>query len=80
MININDLISVADAYICATDLPDSTVSHRVFSDSKKLKALRSGADLTTSRFNSALIWFSKNWPDGGEWPDGVSRPLVEAAQ
>lgn len=80
MVELAHLLSVADAYKSATSLEDVTVSHRIFGDSKKLGALRTGADITLSRFNSALLWFSANWPEGAKWPKNVERPTaVEAA-
>lgn len=79
MINIQHLLSVVDAYRLATGTEDKTVSSRVFADSKKLAALRSGSDLTVSRFNDALRWFSANWPDEAAWPLDVDRPFVEQA-
>ena len=76
MINIQHLLIVAGAYGSALGIEDKTVSSRVFDDSKKLSALRSGSDLTVSRFNDALRWFSANWPEGTDWPDDVMRPLT----
>lgn len=79
MIEIAHLLCLANAYQRATALEDVTLSHRVFGDSKKLAALRSGADITVTRFNNAIIWFSANWPADLEWPEQVFRPLQEAA-
>lgn len=63
MFAIDTLIARADAYKKAAGIADdSTVSYRVFGDTKKLAALRKGADLTTRRFNSAMKWFEQNWP------------------
>jgi len=76
----NPLIRVADAYAQALGLSDKTVSSRVFRDSKKLGAMRDGADITMGRFADAMRWFSENWPDGAEWPDDVERPQREAAE
>lgn len=79
MVDLTHLLAVADAYKAATSLEDVTVSNRVFGDGKKLTAMRSGADITLGRFNSALLWFSCNWPDGAKWPESVSRPQSQAA-
>lgn len=69
MCSIDHLIFVADAYKAATGVTeDKTVSHRVFGDAKKLRALRIGADITTRRLWSALLWFSENWPEGHSKP------------
>jgi hypothetical protein len=78
----HDLVRLADIYASAKELTETTVSSRVFADSKRLAAIRSGKGITLRRFNDALRWFSANWPDGAEWPAGVARPVVqsEAAQ
>lgn len=72
MITINELLAVADAYkIAALVDHDRTVSHRVFEDSKKISALRTGAGIDVRRFNSALCWFFHNWPEGHVPPKGL---------
>lgn len=80
LIDTSALVAVADAYKRATALEDVTVSYRAFGDSKKLAGLRGAADITVKRFNQAMLWFSANWPEGAEWPAGVPRPLLEAAE
>lgn len=80
---MNDLahiLALADRYLEATGIKEVTLSHRIFGDSKKLTALRDGADITVSRFNTSLEWFSANWPDGADWPSEVYRPHPEAAE
>ncbi|UXN64444.1 hypothetical protein N8E89_00715 [Phyllobacterium sp. A18/5-2] len=79
MINLQHLLDVAVAYRKAEGIEDKTISNRVFADAKKLTALRCGADITITRFNDALMWFSANWPDGAEWPSAVPRPVTEFA-
>ena len=79
MQQIAHLLSVADAYKAALGIEDTTVSARVFNDSKKLASLRSGSDITVGRFNAAMRWFSTNWPDDARWPAGIHRPAVERA-
>lgn len=77
MIEIAHLLALVDEYRRATGVEDTTVSHRVFGDTKKISALRNGSDITTGRFNDALIWFAEHWPEGAEWPADVTRPAVE---
>lgn len=74
MPDISHLLSVADAFKMATGLEDVTLSHRLFGDSKKLLALRNGADITVGRFNASMGWLAANWPAGAVWPEHVSRP------
>jgi hypothetical protein len=81
MIEIGNLLAVADAYMASTGVREVTLSHRLFGDSKKLTALRAGADITVGRFNGAMGWFSENWPDAAGWPASVERPMrAEAAE
>lgn len=73
------LVTVAIAYASARGLSLSRVSTIVLGDGKVLARLQSGADLTTSRFEVAMMWFSENWPDGVDWPSNVGRPARRAA-
>ncbi len=77
MIDIRTLLKLADIYIKETGLKDQTLSYRMFGDSKKLTALRGDADITTGRFNSALVWFSKEWPSKARWPREIERPAPQ---
>lgn len=72
------LLAVIDAYIAAESVPDTTISYRVFKDTKKVAALRAGRDITTSRNAFALTWFSEHWPPQAVWPSWVARPFVES--
>lgn len=73
MSGIEQLLTVARAYASLEGVPLSTVSSRALNDGKKLKALEGGADINVGRLESALRWFSDNWP-AGKWPDDVPRP------
>ncbi|WP_378952188.1 hypothetical protein [Mesorhizobium sp. ANAO-SY3R2] len=74
MIQISHLLKVVDAYRVATGTSETTVSHRVFRDTKKVRQLREGGDMQIGRFNEALVWFSSSWPEGAIWPADVERP------
>lgn len=71
---LNHLLALADAYQLAEEVPDTTLSWRVFNDSKKLAALRGGSDLHTKRCEAAIQWFSDHWPDKAVWPEEIDRP------
>lgn len=73
------LVKVATTYAAEKGLSLSRVSTIVFGDGKVLDRLQGSADLTTSRFEGAMLWFSNNWPADLEWPEGVTRPFSEAA-
>lgn len=80
MLTTDHLIQVADAYKAAAGIDrDQTVSYRVFRDTKKLGRLRSGAGITVTRLNSALLWFMSNWPDGQSLPDILAHQQKEAS-
>lgn len=79
MIEIAHLLQLADAFQAVDPVSDTTLSFRVFKDSKKLAALRTGSDITTGRFNDALQWFGDNWPNGAVWPANIPRPLTDTA-
>ena len=76
------LLAVIDAYIEATGVPDTTISFRVFHDSKKIRVMRAGASITSARLVSSIQWLSDHWPSDAVWPPTVERPspaVVEAA-
>lgn len=76
MLQITHLLDLADEYQRHDPVEDKTLSFRVFGDSKKLSSLRTGSDLTTTRFNAAVLWFHEHWPEGAHWPDLIERPVA----
>lgn len=75
MLDITQLLRIAELYGSAVEAEEKTVSYRVFCDSKKLSALRAGRDINVSRFNAAMQWFSDHWPSEAIWPDEILRPM-----
>ena len=75
---IDHLLVAARAYGQAEGLDLTTVSWRLFQDSKKLGALVDGADIQTRRLERAMAWLSGNWPEGAEWPPAVPRPAISS--
>jgi hypothetical protein len=82
MPTIEHLKLVALEFEALTGTPLRTLSSRIFDDGKRLGAIVAGtSDLTTSRFDAAMAWFSANWPADAAWPAEVARPAaVEAAE
>ena len=72
--HIQRLLAVIDAYETGDPIKDTTLSFRVFGDSKTIGLLRGGADITTGRLQRAMEWLSDHWPENGAWPDDVHRP------
>ena len=77
--NASHILELADEYLRVEAIRETALSNRLFGESKKLALLRAGTDLTLSRYRLAVEWFSVNWPDGAEWPNGIARPVAEAA-
>jgi hypothetical protein len=71
---IQRLLLLAKAYGSAAEIELSTVSWRVFGDTKKLAALETGSDIQVGRYEKAVQWFSDNWPERARWPAAVQRP------
>lgn len=76
---LEQIIELSKAYGSALEVENSTVSWRVFGDSKKLDAIIAGADLQVTRYERALQWFSDNWPEDAAWPTEISR-LAQTAK
>lgn len=76
MNGIDQILRVARVYADAEEIDLSTVSWRVFGDTKKLKAMERGADIQVRRHEAAMTWFSANWPKNARWPKGVARPSL----
>lgn len=79
----DQLLRVANAYASSlktrgrNGLPSlAGISTRVFGDGKTFARIAAGGDVTTTSFEKAMRWFSANWPDDLEWPQGVDRPVV----
>ncbi len=75
---IDQVLTLADAFERHESIGDSTLSWRLFGDSKKLAAIRKGADLQSRRLEKALAWFAANWPAGRAWPRRIQRPAAPA--
>lgn len=81
MMTVDTLLDLIDAYKGAAGVErDTTVSHRIFGDSKKIANLRGGGDLTTGRFNDAMRWLGDNWPEGRDRPPALLPHLRAGAQ
>lgn len=67
--SIDTILIIADCYREMAGIPaEKTLSYRIFGDSKKLEMMRSGGDLTVTRYNMAMSWFAHCWPDGQPMP------------
>ena len=80
MSGIDHLLAVARAYGEAEGIPLTTVSWRVFEDTKKMGRLVTGSDIQSRRLEKAMAWFSENWPKDANWPATTPRPVSQTAQ
>jgi hypothetical protein len=72
---IEEVLAVADAYATAKELSEARVSTIVFNDGQRLRRVREeNADLRSRTIDTAIQWFSDNWPKDATWPEGVTRP------
>lgn len=71
---IHQLLRLTREYERKANVGKTTLSYRLFRDSKKLRAIEAGADLQTRRLEAALAWLSANWPAAAQWPSDIPRP------
>lgn len=79
----DQILLTADTFARHRGVGRKRVSKLVLNRGSKLDDIAEGGDITTSIYERAMQWFSDNWPDGLDWPEGVSRPLhlvAEAAE
>lgn len=74
-----EIVTVADRYAEALGIGRKRVSFIVLNRGSRLDQIADGGDLNTGTFESAMQWFSDNWPPGLEWPEGVARPARAAS-
>ncbi|MCI0599375.1 MAG: hypothetical protein L0Y60_07605 [Beijerinckiaceae bacterium] len=67
------LRKVGDAFAAATGLAQATIWARAAKDARFLERVESGKGFTVKTYDTAMEWFSGNWPDGASWPSDVPR-------
>lgn len=73
------LLTVSASFADAKKLSLSRVSTIVFGDGKVIDRLQRESDITTGRYEAAMLWFSSNWPEGVDWPADIARPVAAPA-
>lgn len=72
---IEDLLIVARTFSRITNRALATTSSLVMKDGKCLPRMEdAGRDITVTRYERTMAWFSQHWPAGHKWPSGVARP------
>ena len=73
MDKIQALFLLVETYCRHAGIAEATLSSQLFSDGKRLKSLRAGADIGVRRMEKAIRWLDEHWPDGCDWPCDVPR-------
>lgn len=73
------LLTLLETYARARELAPSYVATQCFGSGTMYRRLVDGADITVSRLEAAIVWFSDRWPDGVAWPEGIARPVKSEA-
>jgi hypothetical protein len=72
MLTKDDLLHVADQFRDLAGIEEeTTLSHRIFGDTKKLRQLREGSGITLERFNAAMQYLATRWPEGCALPEAL---------
>jgi len=73
MLSTAEVLSLAQAYACATGVKLSTVAGRALGErnSKAFDRLVRGQGVSTLTLERAELWLLTNWPDGAAWPSDV---------
>ena len=80
MFTHEDFIGLIDKFKAAAEIEsDGALSSRMFNDSKKIKALRAGSDITLGRLHGSVDWMRDNWPKGVELPSELAQETKESA-
>lgn len=73
------LETCARAFAASTGREASTVARLATGDWRFFERLKDGASFTIRKYDAVMAWFSLNWPTDADWPAGVPRPEIEAA-
>lgn len=76
MITKDTLLQMADAFRAAAGIErETTLSSRIFDDSKRLTNLRGAGDITIGSFTRAMAYMAANWPEGQDLPPALTPYL-----
>lgn len=67
------LLATTFAGVSQSTLP--TIGRLALNDNTFFHRLKSGDGFTVRTADKLLQWFSDNWPENTEWPEGIERPV-----
>lgn len=70
----SNLLTLGRLYCEAADRSPKTIGMRVAKDGRFFDRLEAEKAFTVKTYDTALQWFSDNWPVGVDWPVEVPRP------
>lgn len=73
------LLTLSERFRAARELGETTVGRLCAADGRFFSRIREGKTFTAKKYDEVVAWFSRNWPDGAEWPETVNRPKVSEA-
>ena len=73
------LVTLIDAFAAARGVSGSRVTTLAMGSGNVYRTLTEGGNITLDRVENAIQWFSDNWPEGTDWPEGLSRPAPKRA-
>lgn len=74
MVDIKQFLELVKRFGEVKGLAETTVSLRLFNDTRRLRILREGGDLGVRKAEVAVRYMSDQWPAGVAWPKGIKRP------
>ena len=70
------LLDLSRTFSDATKISPATVGKRALNDNTVFARLAAGDMGFNIRTYDRLVgWFSDNWPEDSEWPEGIERPV-----
>ena len=71
---VRNVLRLDELFRAHTNAGATYVSLQATGSGHTLKRLRNGVQITVGRLDSALLWFSENWPRDLDWPRDIPRP------
>jgi hypothetical protein len=73
---VNHLFDLVERFCASRRMEEATVGRLCAADGRFFLRLRIGKTFTVKKFDEVVRWFSANWPENADWPEGLERPLV----
>lgn len=71
---VRHLLTLVQLFGERKGLAESTIGRHCVADGAFFPRLRAGSSLSVRKYDSIVLWFSENWPQGSDWPADIKRP------